>query len=88
MTGRRLTLPGSRERCALALLLLIGCGLTTGLSPAFAGEWLAGDLHVHTTYSRDSYGAPSDDNTGLDDANTVGLSVGEQFALAGSRSLD
>ncbi len=43
---------------------------------------------MHTTYSHDSYGGPGDDNTGLDDANTIGLTVGDQFRLAGSRGLD
>ena len=52
------------------------------------GVWLAGDLHVHTTYSHDSYGGPGDDNTGLDEAYTLGLTVEEQFALAATRGLD
>src|SRR4051812_41392838 len=52
------------------------------------GEWLAGDLHVHTTYSHDSYGGPTDDNTGPEDANTLGHSVQEDFALASARGLD
>lgn len=75
-----------RRACLLAPLC--GIALALGAGPAFAGEWVAGDLHVHTTYSHDSYGGPSDDNTGLDDANTLGLSVGGQFALARSRGLD
>jgi len=67
---------------------VLGCAWAlASVTPASAAEWLAGDLHVHTTYSHDSYGGPGDDNTGLDDANTVGLSVGGQFALAGSRGL-
>ena len=53
-----------------------------------AGEWLAGDLHVHTPYSHDSYGGPTDDNTGLDEAYTAGLTVQQQFTLAASRGLD
>ncbi len=52
------------------------------------GEWLAGDLHVHTTYSHDSYGGPSDDNTGPDEFYTLGWTVGEQFQHAVTRGLD
>jgi len=62
--------------------------LAFGASSAAAGEWLAGDLHVHTTYSHDSYGGPGDDNTGPDDANTFGFTVGEEFQLAATRGLD
>lgn len=72
-------------------------GLTTIL-PTFAapfaaaanqrGEWLAGDLHVHTTYSHDSYGGPSDDNTGPDQLYTLGHSTESQFLVAASRGLD
>ena len=52
------------------------------------GRWLAGDLHIHTTYSHDSYGGPADDNTGPEDFYTLGHSPASQFAVAESRGLD
>src|SRR3954466_2103577 len=66
--------------CAVALLALPGS--------ASAGRWVAGDLHVHTTYSHDSYGGPSDDNTGPEDAYTLGHTVTDDFAIARTRGLD
>ena len=74
-------------RCAAAVGLVCIWSLALGTGSAVAGEWLAGDLHVHTTYSHDSYGGPADDNTGLEDANTFGFTVGEEFQLAASRGL-
>ncbi len=62
--------------------------VTTPSTPQRGGVWLAGDLHVHTTYSHDSYGGPGDDNTGPDEAYTAGHTVEGQFAIAASRGLD
>jgi hypothetical protein len=66
---------------ALALLAIAA-------GPARAGEWLAGDLHVHTTYSHDSYGGPADGDTGPEEAYVFGFPVLGQFAQAASRDLD
>jgi len=74
-----------RNRITLALALL---ALAATPAQAAEGEWLAGDLHVHTTYSHDSYGGPSDDNTGPEELYTLGWSVGEQFLHASARGLD
>ena len=73
------------RRLLLAIALLV-CAAAP--AQAAEGEWLAGDLHVHTTYSHDSYGGPSDDNTGLDEFYTLGWSVQEQFTNAQTRGLD
>lgn len=56
--------------------------------PVAGGRWIAGDLHVHTTYSHDSYGGPHDHNTGHDEAYTAGWSVEQQFSNAAARGLD
>ena len=74
---------------ALGLLLT-----AAGLAPPTAAaegpdcEWVAGDLHIHSTYSHDSYGGPQDDNTGPEGFYTLGHSVQSQFLIAASRGLD
>ena len=55
---------------------------------AQGGEWLAGDLHIHTTYSHDSYGGPTDDNTDPEEAYTLGHTPQSTFSVALSRGLD
>ncbi len=70
-------------------LLLAILVLAVAAVPAHAGEWVAGDLHVHTTYSHDSYGGPTDDNTDpVEDGYTLGQTVAEDFAIAAARRLD
>lgn len=72
----------------LVLIAPIGSAPAAQPEEASGGcEWIAGDLHIHTTYSHDSYGGPEDDNTRLDEAYTFGHSVRSQFAVAASRGL-
>jgi hypothetical protein len=49
---------------------------------------LAGDFHVHTVYSHDSWGGPDDPGTGPDEFYTLGWTPGQQGAIAESRDLD
>ena len=70
------------------LVLAALAALALFAAPAHAGEWLAGDLHVHSTLSHDSYGGPGDDNTGPEEAYTFGFPVIGQFANAAARDLD
>lgn len=52
------------------------------------GEWLAGDFHVHTTWSHDVWGGPGDDNTAFPrDAYTLGWTPAEQIRNAELRGL-
>src|SRR3954466_16244208 len=57
-----------------------------------AGEWLAGDLHIHTWYSHDvlraGYPVLEDDNTGSEDFYTTGYDVAQRFQQASDRGLD
>jgi hypothetical protein len=73
-----------------ARIIVITAAMLLAASPAHAKglEWIAGDLHVHTTFSHDSYGGPDDDNTGPEEAYTLGHTVASQFAVARSRRLD
>lgn len=66
---------------ALAALLVVA-------APATAAEWLSGDLHIHTTYSHDSWGGFDDDNTGPEEFYTLGNTVEEVFTVASARGLD
>lgn len=52
------------------------------------GEWLAGDLHVHTCYSHDGYCPPDDDNTGPEDFYALSGDIEERFQEASLRGLD
>lgn len=53
------------------------------------GRWIAGDFHIHSTYSHDSYGADVDGpSTDPEELFTAGLTVGQQFQVAASRGLD
>jgi len=56
--------------------------------PTPAGEWLAGDLHVHTCYSHDVYCGPDDTNTGPEEVFTYGGTPTERFAEAAAKGLD
>jgi hypothetical protein len=58
------------------------------IDAAGEGTWLVGDLHCHTVFSHDVWGGPNDDNTGLDEAYTLGWTPGEQIAIAELRGLD
>ena len=76
------------RRLVAAAALCAALSAAAPAAQAAEGEWLAGDLHVHSTYSHDSYGGPGDDNTGPEELYTLGWSVGEQFQHAALRGLD
>ncbi|MGH2753921.1 MAG: CehA/McbA family metallohydrolase [Actinomycetota bacterium] len=75
--------------CAFAVALVVPNAPAVGKpKDKPKGQWYAGDLHVHTTYSHDSWGGPGDDNTGPEEFYTFGWSVGEQGDNARARGLD
>lgn len=68
-------------RALLAALVVLVCA-----APASAGVWLSGDLHVHSTYSHDSWSGPGDDEES--DFYTYGNSVSDIFTIASLRGMD
>ena len=89
--GRALWCVAPVKTRAFALCLLVGLGTLVFSPSSHAGpscEWLAGDFHVHTVYSHDSYGGPDDTGTGPEDFYTLGWTPGQQGAIAESRDLD
>jgi hypothetical protein len=73
-------------RAVLAVCALLALPVATAQA---AGRWIPGDLHVHTTYSHDSFGPPAElTPPSPEDAYTFGWTVGDQFTLAKSRGLE
>ncbi|MEQ1439148.1 CehA/McbA family metallohydrolase [Fontimonas sp. SYSU GA230001] len=62
--------------------------LRVGGALPVCGEWLAGDLHVHSTYSHDSWDGTPGDEPGPAEFWTLGNSVSQQFRYAALRGLD
>jgi hypothetical protein len=75
---------------AAGLILGLPAGPAHAARPSTQGcTWLAGDLHVHTVYSHDSFGGPQyDDEDETQEAYTAGWTVLEEGAIAASRGLD
>lgn len=84
--------PRPTARALLTVCLaMLGAAASGGVAhgQAPSGRWLAGDLHVHTTYSHDSWGGPGDDSpTDPTQYYTLGQTVTEDFLIAKSRGLD
>lgn len=62
--------------------------IEAGAGAVPSGEWLAGDLHVHTCFSHDGYCPPNDDNTGPEEAYALSGTVEQRFWEASQRGLD
>jgi hypothetical protein len=88
--SRTHTLRGPRFALAAALFagLIAAVVPSSGRAEEPGCTWLAGDFHVHTVYSHDSYGGPDDPGTGPDEFYTLGWTPGQQGAIAESRGLD
>jgi hypothetical protein len=73
---------------SITLALLIAALLPASAFAARDGVWLAGDGHVHTCYSHDSWCPQSEGLTGADTFYSSFASVPERFTEAGLKALD
>jgi hypothetical protein len=80
----------SSFQIAMTRLALLVAIVLAAAAPAHAAApvWLAGDGHVHTCYSHDSWCPPDDDNTGPDTFYSSFATVGERFAEGAAKGLD
>jgi len=81
----------ARRRAGRGALLAAAATAIAGLSAvgdASASLWLAGDLHVHTCYSHDTYCGPSADNHDPTQVYSTGGTVPERFGEAAAKRLD
>src|SRR5688500_2708509 len=84
--GKNQGMAGSGRKAACAFTSVIAA--LVAAPAASAGTWYAGDGHVHTCYSHDSYCGPDDDNTGPDTIYSSGGTVAQRFAEAAAKGLD
>jgi hypothetical protein len=75
-------------RLSSIILAMLLAGALAAPATAAADEWLAGDGHVHTCYSHDSYCPPNDDNTGPETFYSSLGTVANRFAEARLKGLD
>jgi hypothetical protein len=84
MIGASTSFQIAMPRLALLVLILLALAAPAAAEPT----WLAGDGHVHTCYSHDSWCPPDDDNTGPETFYSSFATVEQRFAEGAAKGLD